>query len=59
MMITDSMLTNFAEGQQVMFGKYCGTITKVCTGQLQGMYEVRLDKGLTCVCGSDLRPKLS
>lgn len=44
------------EGQKVTTSGYNGTITKVCDGQLTGMYEVRLERGLICICGSDIVP---
>ncbi len=48
--------TQLTEGQKVTHSGYDGTITKVCDGQLTGMYEVRLESGLICTCGSDLVP---
>ena len=45
----------FEVGQKVHCNGYIGTITAVCTGQLKGMYEVRLDRGGVCVDGTTLR----
>lgn len=39
----------WAKGQRVICNGYPGTITEVCTGQLQGMLVVRLVSGSTCV----------
>ena len=42
-------------GDKVMKDGFPGTITKVCTGQLDGMFEVRLASGMVCVDESGLR----
>lgn len=44
----------FEVGQRVACNGYLGTIVEVCTGQLSGMYCVRVPGGVTCVDGSDL-----
>ena len=36
-------------GQSVTCNGYPGTITAVCEGQLTGMVEVRLARGVVCV----------
>lgn len=41
-------------GARIICNGYPGTITKVCDGQLTGMYEVRVPGGIVCVGGSDL-----
>jgi preprotein translocase subunit YajC len=44
-------------GQKVFLnraGGIFGTITKVCTGQLSGLVEVRLSSGTVCVSASDV-----
>jgi hypothetical protein len=33
---------------------YTGAISRVHTGQLSGMYDIRLERGSICVAGSDL-----
>ena len=54
--MTNSTTQKLTEGQKVTYSGYDGTITKACDGQLTGMYEVRFESGLICVCGSDLVP---
>ena len=46
----------FELGQKVDKDGYEGNIVEVCTGQLEGMYVVRLDSGNACVSGHDLKP---
>jgi hypothetical protein len=46
---------NFKVGQLVICNGYEGRIMKICTGQLDGMAEVRLPGGLVCVGISELK----
>jgi preprotein translocase subunit YajC len=44
-------------GQKVFLnraGGIYGTITKVCTGHLHGMIEVRLSSGTICISASEV-----
>jgi len=41
-------------GQKVICNGYPGVVTKVCTGQLLGMCEVRLQSGEVCVSITEL-----
>lgn len=36
-------------GQQVMCNGFPGVITAICSGKLEGMVEVRLERGTVCV----------
>jgi hypothetical protein len=56
-MENSTAVAKFAEGQRVLYTEqnFRGVIRDVCTGILDGMYNVRLDSGLTCVSGSSLR----
>jgi hypothetical protein len=45
--------TQFTVGQQVTCNGYPGVISKICTGQLFGMVEVRMGTGSVCVDASD------
>jgi hypothetical protein len=45
----------FALYQEVICNGYIGKVTEVKSGQLDGMYDVRVPGGLTCVGGSELR----
>lgn len=40
---------------KVLCHGYEGIVTKVCTGQLKGMVEVRLPRGMICVGSSDVK----
>jgi hypothetical protein len=40
------------EGKRVTCNGFPGVVSKVCTGQLDGMLEVRLDRGGVCVDAS-------
>lgn len=42
-----------AVGEVVLCNGYLGRIAKVCTGDLTGMYEVRVPGGLVCVGASE------
>ena len=42
----------FTVGQAVICNGFPGNIGRVCEGQLAGMVEVRLDRGLVCVSAS-------
>jgi hypothetical protein len=42
-------------GQHCSCNGYPGVVSKVCTGQLDGMVEVRLDSGMVCVDASELK----
>ena len=44
----------FVVGQTIEYSGYRGVVTTVCTGQLAGMYEIRLARGTACVGGSEL-----
>lgn len=41
--------------QLVTCHKHKGWIIKVCQGDLEGMYEVRLSSGIVCVDGSCIK----
>ena len=41
-------------GQHVSCNGYPGVISAICTGQLDGMVEVRLNSGMVCVAASEL-----
>lgn len=45
----------FQVGQRVQCNGQQGVIVKACGGQLAGMYEVRLPRGVVCVDDSYLR----
>ena len=42
-------------GHRVICNGYEGRIERICTGQLDGMADVRLDRGAVCVPLTDLR----
>lgn len=44
----------FNVGDKVMCNGFQGAITLVCTGQLEGMVEVRMDRGSVCVAIDDV-----
>jgi len=48
----------FTQGQQVICNGHPGTVERVLTGQLAGMVEIRLARGLVCVsaCYPDCYP---
>lgn len=46
-------------GQPVTVNGFAGVIAKVCDGQLRGMVEVRLPRGMVCVDLSEVFPPVS
>lgn len=52
--MTEQDAANVKVGQRVMCNGHDGNISHVCTGQLKGMVEVRLDRGGVCVALDDI-----
>lgn len=46
---------NYTVGQRVICNGYEGRISCVCSGQLIGMYEVRVPGGTVCVSAASIQ----
>lgn len=47
-------MSSFEEGQRVRYSGYVGHVRDILTGQLEGMANVRVPGGTTCVSLSEL-----